>query len=88
MSFSPASGGEGGMTKAELAAHYAEASGRRVDAIGWYECLALWKLAILLEGSFKRFREGTTEDPFFALLQGGVPRIAERALALTTRVEA
>jgi aminoglycoside phosphotransferase (APT) family kinase protein len=88
LSFSPATGGEGGMTRAELAEHYAERSGRRVDAIGWYECLALWKLAILLEGSYKRFREGTTEDPFFALLESGVPRIAERALALTSGARA
>ena len=61
---------------------------RHADAIGWYECLALWKLAILLEGSFKRFREGTTADPFFALLESGVPRIAERALALTSGARA
>jgi hypothetical protein len=41
--------------------------------------LAIWKLAILLEGSYARHLAGMTDDPFFALLDRGVPALAERA---------
>ena len=41
--------------------------------------LALWKSAVFLEGSYKRRLAGTTDDPFFDLLEDGVPEIAERA---------
>lgn len=40
--------------RAELAARYAEATGLGLDALPWYEVLALWKSAIFLEGSYKR----------------------------------
>jgi hypothetical protein len=46
----------------------------------WYEALALWKIAILREGSYKRYLAGTTGDPFFARLAEGVPRLAARGL--------
>ncbi|GCF11384.1 hypothetical protein KDI_49480 [Dictyobacter arantiisoli] len=44
--------------------------------------LAIWKLAILLEGSYKRYLSGTTDDPFFQLLDQGVPALARRALSV------
>ena len=64
----------------ELAARYAERSGRHVADVTWYEVLATWKLAILLEGSYARHLAGVTDDPFFALLEDGVPALARRAL--------
>ena len=45
----------------------------------WYMTLALWKSAVFLEGYYKRRLAGTTEDPFFDLLEQGVPDVAERA---------
>ncbi|HVW46658.1 MAG TPA: phosphotransferase family protein [Solirubrobacterales bacterium] len=87
LSFSPATAGEGGLGRAEIVDRYAAAGGREVGSIRWYECLALWKLAILLEGSYKRFQVGTTADPFFALLETGVPRLAERARAIGAGAE-
>ncbi len=69
-------------TRRELVARYAERSGRRVDAIPFYVALAIWKLAILLEGSYARHLAGTTDDPFFATLDRGVPTLARRALAV------
>jgi hypothetical protein len=50
--------------------------------VRWYSALALWKSAIFLEGSYKRRLAGTTDDPFFDLLEQGVPQLAERAWAL------
>jgi aminoglycoside phosphotransferase (APT) family kinase protein len=64
----------------ELAGRYAERSGRHVGEVTWYEVLATWKLAILLEGSYARHLAGVTDDPFFALLEEGVPALARRAL--------
>lgn len=67
-------------TRRELADRYAAASGLPLDALSWYQALALWKLAILLEASYQRLLAGTTSDPFFATLEQGVPQIAEQAL--------
>jgi aminoglycoside phosphotransferase (APT) family kinase protein len=68
--------------KEQLAARYAERTGRHVGDVTWYEVLATWKLAILLEGSYARHLAGVTDDPFFALLEDGVPALARRALGV------
>ena len=70
-------------TRAELVPRYEERSGRSMTALNWYCALALWKSAVFLEGSYKRFRAGTTDDPFFGRLKEGVPEIAERARIFT-----
>ncbi len=78
---------QGFPTRAEVAARYAELSGRAVENLKFYEVLAVWKLAILLEGNFVRYLAGTTDDPFYALLDEGVPNLGQRALDLTTGAE-
>jgi aminoglycoside phosphotransferase (APT) family kinase protein len=70
---------EGFPTRDELIARYEERSGRSMSDVRWYQTLALWKTAIFLEGSYKRLLAGTTDDPFFKLLDSGVPELAERA---------
>ena len=65
-----------------LIARYEAGSGRSMSDVRWYTTLALWKSAVFLEGSYKRRLAGTTDDPFFDLLDRGVPEIAERALAV------
>jgi aminoglycoside phosphotransferase (APT) family kinase protein len=67
-------------SRAELVARYEQATGRDVSALPWYQVLAIWKLAILLEGSYARHLAGMTDDPFFAYLEDGVPGLARRAL--------
>jgi aminoglycoside phosphotransferase (APT) family kinase protein len=67
---------------------YASASGRDVGDLLWYEALALWKGAIFLEGSYGRMLNGTTDDPFFAELERGVPELAARAWELAQRAGA
>jgi len=62
-----------------LTARYADRTGRSLDALPWYQVLALWKAAIFLEGSFRRFGAGTTADPYFASLEAGVPALAALA---------
>ena len=68
----------------DLVARYADATGRDVSSLGWYVVLAIWKLAILLEGSYARHLAGMTDDPFFAEMEHGVPVLARRALEVTT----
>ncbi len=70
-------------TRAELVDAYAARSGRDVDAVDFYQVLALTKLAVISEGIYKRFRLGKTAGPGF---EGSGVRAAEgiarRALAL------
>lgn len=72
----------GFLTRAQLIARYTERTGRKLDHITFYIALAIWKLAILLEGSYKRSLAGSTDDPFFKTLDVGVPSLAARALAV------
>ena len=69
-------------SRSELIERYASATGRSVDGLAWYTVLAIWKLAILLEGSYARHLAGMTDDPFFAQLERGVPALAEKALEI------
>jgi aminoglycoside phosphotransferase (APT) family kinase protein len=70
---------EGFPSRAELVERYERESGRSMSELRWYQTLALWKSAVFLEGSYKRFVAGTTDDPFFRMLDEGVPEIAQRA---------
>ncbi|HEX2030293.1 MAG TPA: phosphotransferase family protein [Actinomycetota bacterium] len=72
----------GFLTPAELLERYRERSGRDPGDVRWYVVLAIWKLAILLEGSYARHLAGVTDDPFFGELERGVPALARRALAV------
>jgi aminoglycoside phosphotransferase (APT) family kinase protein len=67
-------------TRADLVARYAERTGRDVSNIAFYCVLGLFKLACVMEGSFARFRAGTSDDAYFAALETGVPALARRAL--------
>ena len=69
-------------TRAELIDRYAERTGRSMSDVTFYVTLAVWKLAILLEASYSRHLAGTTDDPFFALLDEGVPALLARAREL------
>lgn len=73
----------GFLTRAELIERYGARTGRSVRHMDFYVVLAIWKLAILLEGSYSRHRAGTTDDPFFAELEQGVPALARRALQIS-----
>jgi aminoglycoside phosphotransferase (APT) family kinase protein len=70
---------DGFPTRDELIARYEERSGRSMKDVRWYQTLALWKSAVFLEGSYGRLLQGTTDDPFFKLLERGVPELAARA---------
>jgi aminoglycoside phosphotransferase (APT) family kinase protein len=73
---------DGFMTRDELTARYEERSGRSMAAVNWYQALALWKAAVFMEGNYKRFAMGNTDDPYLAAFDEGVPALAEKARAI------
>lgn len=79
---SPLAAQPGLLTRAELIAYYEECSGRPVHDLDFYQVLALWKLAVLLEGSYARYIAGTTSDQFFTMLEEGIPQLAYQTLLL------
>ena len=68
--------------RAELLARYRARTGRVMADLTFYLVLAVWKLAVLLEGSYARHLAGLTDDPLFAELKDGVPALGRRALAI------
>ena len=51
-----AGGADGYPSRAQMASRYAERSGRDLSALPYYQALALFKLAVILEGTFARQR--------------------------------
>lgn len=67
-------------TRAELAARYADRTGRSLDDLRFYCAMAGWKIAIIMEGSNLRFKQGNADDSMFAALDAAVPALAQRSL--------
>jgi aminoglycoside phosphotransferase (APT) family kinase protein len=76
-------------TREELAARYAEASGRDLADLDFYTALGYWKLAIILEGVYARYAAGGYGN--FQLNRGLeefahlVERLAETAAEIESR---
>ncbi|HZN12651.1 MAG TPA: phosphotransferase family protein [Acidimicrobiales bacterium] len=69
-------------TRAELAARYAETSGRPVDDIDYYVILARFKMAIVLEAGYARYVQGAADNPKMEAFGAVVLDMAARAAAL------
>jgi len=67
-------------TRKELIGRYGEQTGADLSNIAFYCVLGLFKLACVMEGSYARFKAGTSDDAYFAALEAGVPALAQRAL--------
>jgi aminoglycoside phosphotransferase (APT) family kinase protein len=77
-------------TREELAARYAEASGRDISDLDFYTALGYWKLAIILEGVYARYSAGgygkaDAEDPGLQAFARLVERLAEAADQIESR---
>ena len=70
---------KGWQTRDELVALYEERSGRSVSDLRWYQALALWKASVFMEGNYKRFKAGTSDDDYLAAFDEGVPALADAA---------
>jgi aminoglycoside phosphotransferase (APT) family kinase protein len=70
---------EGFLGRDELVARYEEVTGRSMSDLRWYQALALWKAAVFMEGNYKRFTMGNSDDEYLAFFDEGVPALAEKA---------
>ncbi len=70
-------------TRAELIKAYEQRSGRSMSDIRWYTTLAVWKMAVFMEGNYKRALAGSTDDPYLKTFDEGVVELAGRAEGLT-----
>jgi aminoglycoside phosphotransferase (APT) family kinase protein len=78
-----AGGTAGYPTRAAMASRYAESTGRDLSALAFYEVLALFKLAVILEGTYARQRgAGVPDDE--NLMTELVPRLLRGAHAFAT----
>jgi aminoglycoside phosphotransferase (APT) family kinase protein len=69
----------GALTRAELAARYAEQSGRDVSNVLFYYCFGLFKTAVVIQQIYYRYKQGLTKDERFAPLIHGVRILCDRA---------
>jgi aminoglycoside phosphotransferase (APT) family kinase protein len=65
--------------RAELAARYQEITGLDVSALSFYMVLALFKLAVIMEGWYTKFRHGQTRHEAHAAAEHDVPEMLARA---------
>jgi aminoglycoside phosphotransferase (APT) family kinase protein len=70
---------EGFPSRAALIDRYEERTGFSMTDLTFYRTLALWKLAILTEGLYKRYLAGKADSDWFAILETAVPQMAATA---------
>jgi aminoglycoside phosphotransferase (APT) family kinase protein len=66
----------------DMAVRYEQKFARPMRDFTFYQVFSLYKLAIILEGSYSRFLSGQADDPLFATYDQRVPNIAEVAWSL------
>ena len=71
----------GNLTRRELIQRYAERSGRDLSNVLFYYVYALFKIAVIVQQIYARYKAGLTEDERFAMM-GYVVRMLGRAAAL------
>jgi aminoglycoside phosphotransferase (APT) family kinase protein len=71
----------GYLTRAQLISRYRERMDLDLDALPWYQTLALWKASIFCEAIYTRWLNGERPDDtgFGPSLESGVPRLLEGA---------
>jgi aminoglycoside phosphotransferase (APT) family kinase protein len=72
----------GYLNKNDLVARYAARSGRDVSAVAWYETFALFKIAVVIQQIFFRYKRGQTDDARFATFGERVEYLARQATML------
>jgi aminoglycoside phosphotransferase (APT) family kinase protein len=63
----------------EMCARYERKTGRTMEHFAFYHCLAVWKLAIILEGLYRHYIEGTASNPKANEFEWKVPQLVDRA---------
>jgi aminoglycoside phosphotransferase (APT) family kinase protein len=70
----------GNPTRIEVAERYAASSGRELGELVFYYVYGLFKIAVIIQQIYARYRSGHTSDPRFADLHHGVRAGATIAL--------
>jgi aminoglycoside phosphotransferase (APT) family kinase protein len=69
----------GFLSREELIARYEKITGRPMQHFPFYHCFAVWKVAIILEGLYRHYLEGTASNPKAAEFEWRVPQLVDRA---------
>jgi aminoglycoside phosphotransferase (APT) family kinase protein len=72
----------GWLTRDEIVERYATQAGFDLTCLGFYEAFALYKIAVVIQQIFFRYRRGQTDDPRFANFGERVTRLAQKAAEL------
>lgn len=75
----------GWLTRDEFIRRYAERTGRDVSRITYYEVLGIYKLAVILQQIYVRYRRGQTQDARFANFDERVKALARVAASLAEK---
>lgn len=75
----------GWYSREEFIARYADATGRDLTRIAYYEILGIFKLAVILQQIYYRFRRGQTSDTRFRDFDTQVKGLARLAASLVER---
>ena len=73
---------EGMPTRREFISHYLELSGRRCDDFTFYEVFGLFRLSVIIQQIWARFKAGQTTNPAFQGFGMGVNILINRAQGL------
>ena len=73
----------GWYTRDQFVQRYAEQTGRDLSPIGYYEVLGIFKLAVILQQIYSRFKRGQTRDRRFQNFDEHVHALIEVAYTLT-----
>jgi aminoglycoside phosphotransferase (APT) family kinase protein len=76
---------EGWFTRDEMLERYGTRTGFDLSAVTFYEVFAVFKLAVVLQQIFYRYRRGQTDDPRFATLGERVTWLARIATTLAEK---
>jgi aminoglycoside phosphotransferase (APT) family kinase protein len=76
----------GWYTRDQLVKRYAERTGRDVSGIAYYEVLGVFKLAVILQQIYFRFRRGQTQDARFQNFGERIRGLVELADSLTGKL--
>jgi len=76
----------GWYTRDQFVRRYAEQTGRDLSPIGYYEVLGIFKLAVILQQIYYRFKRGQTSDTRFQNFDERVGALIEVASTLTGKL--
>lgn len=74
---------EGYPSRDEVVGMYEEASGMTVENARFYRVLAAYKMCALGEMFYARYLMGNSDSSFYAMMEEGVPLLADNALSMT-----